>query len=75
MTKGEINVGKYSDGSGPVATVKFDAQSKYTPSSVWVEMGSTWIAVDVEHINELCRAMKRIAKLIRASLPHDGGDK
>jgi peptidyl-tRNA hydrolase len=75
MDKGSINVGKYDDGSGPVATVDFDVHSQYTPRSVWVNMGSTWIAVKVEHIDELCRAIKRAAKHIRAAHPmnnHEG---
>jgi hypothetical protein len=75
MDSGLINVGKYSDGSWPVATVRFDVTSDTCKERIWIEAnGQNWIAVDAEFADELCRAIKRAAKHIRASLPHDGGE-
>jgi len=68
VVQGKINVGTYSDGSGPVATVSWDTDSEYTPKSVWVSMYSDqWIAIDAEHIEALCRAMKHAASAIERS--------
>lgn len=66
MQKGLINVGQYSDGSGPVVTVKFDVTSATCRNSIWIETGeNNWLAVDAEFSDELCRAIKTAARSIR----------
>ena len=65
----EFRVGTYGDGSGPVATVAYDVDSKYTPMSVWVYGGDrhseSWIAFDWEHADAIADAIKVAAAALR----------
>ena len=70
MDKGTINVGTYSDGSGPAVTVKFDTTGDTCKQSIWIETGGqNWLAVDAEFADELCRAIKTASRSIRKATP------
>jgi hypothetical protein len=68
MQSAKFNVGKYADGSGPVVTVSFDTTTKYAPRSITLETSdSNWLGVEPEYVDELCRALKQAARLVRQS--------
>ena len=63
-------VGAYADGSGPVATISYDAGSRYSRESVWVSGGDSgserWIAFDWQHADAIADAIKEAAAALRA---------
>ena len=73
-------VGLYSDGSGPKVEVSYDTTEPTDPRAdcrdrIWIETSlNDWIAVDQDCAEDLCDAILRAAKAIRARLPPKGQD-
>lgn len=70
--KAEYDVGRYSDGSGPMVHVSYDTTEPRDPRAdcrgmVWLETSSNnWIAFDHRIADELCTAIKAAAGAIAA---------
>lgn len=70
--KASFNVGVYSDGSGPMAVVSYDANCRTLSDHIWIETSSDqWVAIPYEHASDLCAAIKAAASAIASTQAKD----